>query len=96
MTRRQIRQCCTVCALTIIAVALGVGVPLGLALGRLTWRAVAGSLDVASDPFTSVAALGLVVVVAVLVSVLAAVHASRSARSRLDAAGLAPAADWAE
>jgi hypothetical protein len=82
--------------LTIIALALGVGVPLGLALGRLTWRAVADSLDVASDPLTSVPALALLVVVAVLVSVLAAVQASRWARSRLDAAGLVPAADRAE
>ncbi len=90
MTRREIWGCCVVNALTITAVALVVGVPLGIAVGRLTWRAVAGSLDVAPDPLTSILTLVLLSASAALVAVLAATEASRRVGSGVVVAGLAP------
>ena len=87
MTRRQIRWCFVTQALTLAAIALAIGVPVGLAAGRLAWRTVAASLDVATDPKVPLTAILLVAVLTAAVASLAAAgqraagDAARPARS---------------
>ena len=46
MTRRQLGSVVTWQAMTILAIAIVVGVPVGLAVGRLLWSSFAASLGV--------------------------------------------------
>lgn len=48
--RRQVGTTVVTHGLTVAAIGAVVGLPLGLALGRLTWRLVSGSLGFATDP----------------------------------------------
>lgn len=47
---RQVRQATLVQALTLSAVGLVVGVPVGLILGRAVWRSLSGDLGIVADP----------------------------------------------
>jgi ABC-type antimicrobial peptide transport system permease subunit len=51
-TARQVRTSVRVQAVATIAAALAVGVPLGIAVGRVAWRAFALRLGVVTDPST--------------------------------------------
>ena len=58
MTRWQVRAIVAWQTTVTLVIAVGAGLPLGLALGRWAWHAFAGSLGVA--PVTAVPALALV------------------------------------
>ena len=47
---RQVRQATLVQALTLSAVGLVVGVPVGLILGRAVWRSLSGDLGIVAEP----------------------------------------------
>jgi ABC-type lipoprotein release transport system permease subunit len=82
LTPREARGSVVTAALTITAIGLVFGVPLGFALGRLVWTAVAGATGVAGDP--AVPWLGLVVVVpAALLAALAVAIVPGRRASRL-------------
>jgi ABC-type antimicrobial peptide transport system permease subunit len=80
-TRRQVGAAVVVAALTTAVVGLAVGVPLGLAAGRVIWAELAASVGVAGDIAVPGAALvvlpGAVVLVALLVAALPARRAVR-------------------
>jgi putative ABC transport system permease protein len=68
-------------ACTFAAVGIVVGTPLGLIIGRVTWRRVAGALGVATDPAVPVTAILLTAAGVVIVAIAAAlVPAARAAR----------------
>jgi ABC-type antimicrobial peptide transport system permease subunit len=70
-------------ATTLAAAALLVGLPLGVAAGRITWLAFAHQLGVAEDVRTPMAAILLAVPATILVAVLiAAIPAVSAARTR--------------
>jgi len=56
-TRRQLHRSVGVQAVATMAAALAIGVPLGVVLGRVAWRAFADRLGVLTDPSTSLLAL---------------------------------------
>lgn len=84
-TGRQLRTSVRVQALATMAVALVVGVPVGVALGRLAWRAFASQLGVAAGPVVPVWVLAATVVGGCVVALLAAALPARTA-SRVDPA----------
>lgn len=83
--RAQVRTAITVQSVTLLAGGLLVGAPLGTALGRMAWRAVAGGLGVDPSPATPGLALAALVPVAALVAIALAALPGRVA------ARLAPA-----
>ena len=46
LTRRQVRSAISWQASTLTAVALGLGIPLGIVCGRVAWRLFAGQLGI--------------------------------------------------
>jgi hypothetical protein len=81
--RAQLFATVTWQSLTLVVVALVVGVPLGIGLGRWTWTIVADRLGVATDALTPAVALTLVVPVALgAAGLLAAGPAWLAARRR--------------
>jgi hypothetical protein len=81
--RRQVRMTIAWHATTVAAIGLLVGIPLGLAVGRLVWRAVAQNMGVSTDAAWPVLAIVLMVPVAlIIVNLVAAVPARRAARTR--------------
>lgn len=70
---RQLFQAVTWQALTITVVALGIGVPLGVALGRIGWSAFAGGLGVGTDAVVPVGAIGLGLVASLVTAALLAI-----------------------
>ncbi len=66
-------------ATTIAVLGLVVGVPLGLAAGRIVWGAVARGIGVVDDPVMPALAIAVVVVAALVVANLAAALPGRSA-----------------
>lgn len=84
MTRRQNRLIVVTQATTLACVGLLFGVPLGVALGRTAWRAVATSAPVVYVPPVAPLALALVAPVALLTGLLlAVVPGRRAARIRV-------------
>jgi len=79
-TARQLSGTVAVLATTLVALALVVGVPLGILLGRLLWRAFAHNLGILYRPVTPVLAIVLIVPLAVLVANLFAFASSRRVR----------------
>ena len=80
---RQVRATVAWIALTIVAPALVIGLPLGIVAGRWGWRMFAEYLAVVPDPVAPVAGALLVAVVAVTVAlVIAAGTAATAARFR--------------
>jgi ABC-type lipoprotein release transport system permease subunit len=82
-TPRQARACLAWQATTLAAVGLVVGVPLGVALGRVTWRLVAEATPMVYVEPLAVLALVVVGPAALLIAnLLAAVPGHRAARLR--------------
>ena len=68
---------------TTVGLGLAVGIPLGLVLGAVVWRRVAGSLDISRDmatPWWFLAVLTIAMLLAA--AVLALIPARRAARLR--------------
>ncbi len=81
--RRQVRMTIGWHATTVAAVGLVVGIPLGLAVGRLVWRAVAENLGVSTDATWPVLGITVLIPAALAaVNLVAAVPAHRAARTR--------------
>jgi ABC-type antimicrobial peptide transport system permease subunit len=81
MTRRQARLVVTTQASLLAVIGLAFGVPLGIALGRVIWRAVAGFTPLAYHPPLAMLAVLLVGPVALLAAnALAAWPRHRAAR----------------
>ena len=80
-TGRQVRRAVRAQVVTTMLAALVVGVPLGVATGRVVWRAFASQLGVATAPAMPGAAIAVTVMGAlVLAVVVAAVPARAAAR----------------
>jgi hypothetical protein len=73
---------------TYLAFALVVGVPLGIVVGRVVWRGLAGDIGVANDPATPWTVLLAIAPAAVVTAVLLAVPLARAAARRPPAIGL--------
>jgi ABC-type antimicrobial peptide transport system permease subunit len=80
-TAGQVRGSVRVQSLATIAVALVIGVPLGVAVGRIAWRAFADQLGVLTTPSTPVWWLVVTVVGGVLIALVAAAVPARLASS---------------
>ncbi len=81
--RRQIRMTVAWHATTVAAIGLLLGIPLGLAFGRVVWRLLANELGVAASATWPVLAIVVLVPVALLlVNLIAAFPARRAARTR--------------
>ncbi len=78
--RRQLGSTLVWQAMTIGLIGLAVGVPLGLVVGRVVWRAVASGIGVVDDPVTPALSVVVVVIAALLILNVAAIVPSRSAR----------------
>jgi hypothetical protein len=80
--RRQVWAAVLAQAAVLLAAALAVGLPIGVAAGRTTWRSYAESIGVVAEPVVPVAAIALVVVGAIaIVNVLAAGPALAATRT---------------
>jgi ABC-type antimicrobial peptide transport system permease subunit len=79
-TARQLSGTVVALATTLVALALVVGVPLGLVLGRLLWRAFTHNLGILYRPVTPALAILLIVPLAVLVANIVAFASSRRLR----------------
>jgi ABC-type lipoprotein release transport system permease subunit len=83
LTGRQVRATVSWMAVTIALAALAVGVPVGVACGRLAWEFFAGQLGV--EPVTEVPAVPVVILIAAglaLAVAVAAVPGVRASRTR--------------
>jgi hypothetical protein len=79
-SRRQLRATVAWQATSVVVVALLIGGPLGVAAGRLVWRAFAGELGAVAMPIVPPAALAVVAVGTVVVgNALAALPGRRAA-----------------
>jgi hypothetical protein len=78
--RGQIRWSVATAASTFALLALLVGIPLGVVLGRVGWRQATETLGIVVSPVTPIALLLLVPAVAAVANVLAAVPATTAAR----------------
>ena len=79
-TSRQLRTSVRVQALATMAAALVVGVPLGLVVGRLAWRAFATRLGIVTNPTMPWAWIAATVAGALVVAVVAAAWPGRCRR----------------
>jgi hypothetical protein len=83
LTRRQARACVAWQATTLAAIGLVVGVPLGVAIGRLIWRTVAEETPmVYVQPAAALAVLLAVPTALVVANLLGALPAQRAAQVR--------------
>jgi putative ABC transport system permease protein len=83
MVRRQIAYCVSWQTTTIALIGIVLGVPLGVAAGRLVWTAFATNLGVGADPVVAVLALAAIALGALIVAnLLAVVPAMVAARAR--------------
>jgi ABC-type antimicrobial peptide transport system permease subunit len=81
--RHQVRMTVAWQATTVAGIGLLVGIPLGLALGRVVWNLVADELGVAGTPTWPVVAVMLLVPAALIaVNLIAALPARRAAHTR--------------
>ncbi len=84
---RQLTSTLVAQATALALVGLAVGGPLGVVVGRLAWRAVAGDLGVVDTPANPLPTLAAVAVLALVVVNLAALRPARRAR-RIPAASV--------
>lgn len=77
--RRQVRSAIAWQATTVALIAAGIGVPVGIVLGRWSWTTLAEQLGTVPDPRTPVVAITLVAAAALLASNLLAALPARSA-----------------
>jgi ABC-type antimicrobial peptide transport system permease subunit len=83
MLRRQIAYCVSWQTTTVAVIGIVIGVPLGIAAGRLVWTAFATNLGVESTPVVTIALLAAVALgTLVVANVLALVPALLAARAR--------------
>jgi putative ABC transport system permease protein len=83
LTRRQVRTSVRVQAATMILIGLIVGIPLGIAFGRQSWKAFANQLGVANDATIPTLALVVIALIALIAAMIAAaIPAARAARIR--------------
>jgi ABC-type lipoprotein release transport system permease subunit len=83
MLRRQIAYCVSWQTTTIALIAIALGVPLGIAAGRLVWSAFADNLGVGTQPVvTALEIVGVALGALIVANVLAAVPAFLAARAR--------------
>jgi hypothetical protein len=87
-SRRQVRTSVAWQATALTVVALALGIPIGLGLGNVIWRAVTESVGIATITIFPVAALVLMVPAALLVVGLVVVLPARSAAHTIPAAAL--------
>ncbi len=80
-TRRQVSATVAWQATSTIAVGLIIGVPIGVVLGRLTWKLFAGQLDVVAEATVPVVAIALTVVAALAAANTLAALPARYARA---------------
>jgi hypothetical protein len=83
LTARQVRGIVSWMAVTIALAAMAVGIPVGIACGRLAWELFAGQLGI--EPVTAVPAVPVAVLVAcglALAIALAAIPGARASRDR--------------
>jgi hypothetical protein len=78
-TGRQVRTSVRVQALATMVAALVVGVPLGVAVGRVAWRAFAFRLGVAADPSTPLWSIAATVAGSVALAAAVAIFPARLA-----------------
>jgi ABC-type antimicrobial peptide transport system permease subunit len=82
-TRRQIATSVAAQATTVVAVALAIGIPLGLVVGRVTWSRFASNIGVVAGVVWPTIGIAAVAAGALLVGNLAAAFpARRAARTR--------------
>lgn len=83
MLRRQIAYCVSWQTTTIALIAILIGVPLGIATGRLVWSAFADNLGVGTQPVVTAAKIaGIALGALIVANVLAVVPALVAARER--------------
>jgi ABC-type antimicrobial peptide transport system permease subunit len=80
-TRRQLSATIAWQATGTIAVGVVIGVPLGIVLGRLTWKLFAQQLDVVAEPAVPIIAISVIVLAAVVVANVLAALPGRYARA---------------
>jgi ABC-type antimicrobial peptide transport system permease subunit len=80
-TGRQLRTSVHVQAVATMAVALACGIPVGIALGRVAWRAFADRLGVAAGPVVPLGWIAATVVGGLAVALVAAAVPARTAAS---------------
>ncbi|MDQ3306240.1 MAG: FtsX-like permease family protein, partial [Actinomycetota bacterium] len=81
--RRQVWAILGSQAITLAAVAVALGIPVGVAVGRGAWALVAGRIGVVVAPVVPIAELAATVLAAVLVAnLLAALPARAAVRAR--------------
>src|SRR6185369_7456364 len=80
-TRRQVGGAVTWQAIATGIVALVVGVPVGVALGRWAWTAFARELDVVPQPDVPALTIAAVVVLTLVVAVIVAIVPARVGRA---------------
>ena len=76
---RQVATSVRVQSVAVVAAALVVGVPIGIVIGRISWRAFARQLGVVSDPAPGGLAIAGLVVAALVLALAAAQLPARSA-----------------
>ena len=87
-TSRQVRWSVQVQSVTTTAAALVIGVPAGVVIGRLLWRAFADQLGVVPDPASAWAPLSLLVLGGLALAAVAAVVPARRVASSSPGADL--------
>lgn len=87
-TGRQLRNSVRVQALATAVAALIVGLPLGIVVGRLLWRAYATQLGVVTDPSIPIGWVLVTVVAGIAVAVIVAARPARAAARAHAAHGL--------
>ena len=85
--RRDVARTVTVQAMTLSALALVIGLPIGVLLGRFVWRRFVDWQGIPSVPMVSLLALGLVGLAVLVVSALIAVAARAVRRPHLPGGG---------
>lgn len=80
--RRQVRVVISGQATTVAALALLVGIPIGVALGRFAWTRFADDLGIVTVNVVSVPTIVVSVAVLVVANVVAAVPATLAGRTR--------------
>jgi ABC-type antimicrobial peptide transport system permease subunit len=83
MLRRQIAYCVSWQTTTIALIAIVIGVPLGIATGRIIWSAFADNLGVDTQPVVTAAKIfGVALGALIVANVLALIPAFVAARAR--------------
>jgi ABC-type antimicrobial peptide transport system permease subunit len=83
--RRDVMASVAVQSVTLVVVGVAFGVPLGVALGRVVWSAVAGGLGVPAVPQVPSLGLALVVIGAIGAAMVVAAWPARHAATRAPA-----------